>query len=72
MRRIVEETLADGSVQYRVETNRILGFIPCGWHTDLVYDRKADSHFSAVFDDLEDAQIHCGIDTNPVVKRRVL
>lgn len=28
MKRIVKETLRNGDAQYRVETNRFLGFIP--------------------------------------------
>ena len=69
MKRIIEETLSTGEKQYRVETNRFW-FIPCKWHTDLVYDAELDMHFDAVFDNLVEAQIHCGIDPRIIVGRR--
>lgn len=32
-KRIVKETLGDGRLRYRVETNRLFGFIPIKWAT---------------------------------------
>lgn len=73
MKRIVEETLEDNSKQYRVETNRLWGFIPTKWHTDLYYiGYPYDTYFSAVFSTLEEAQRHCRINPNPVKERKIL
>lgn len=60
MKRIVKETLRNGDAQYRVETNIFLGFIPCKWHTDLVFDVELDMHLDAIFDSYDEALIHCG------------
>lgn len=73
MKRIVEETLEDGTKQYRVETNRLWGFIPIKWTTDLCYvGYPYDIHVSAIFSTLKEAQRHCGIDPNPVKERKIL
>jgi hypothetical protein len=61
MKRIVEETLGNGNTRYRVETNRILGFIPCKWHTDTFYDGERDITFDAIFDSIDGAYSHIGI-----------
>ena len=61
MKRIVEETLGNGNTRYRVETNRILGFIPCKWHTDTFYDGERDITFDAIFDSIDEAYSHIGI-----------
>jgi hypothetical protein len=61
MKRIVEETLGNGNTRYRVETNRILGFIPCKWHTDTFYDGERDITFDAIFDNINEAYSHIGI-----------
>lgn len=61
MKRIVEETLANKSIRYRVETNKILGFIPCKWHTDTFYDGERDMTFDAVFITIDEAYSHIGI-----------
>ena len=34
-KRIVKETLGDGRIRYRVETNGLFGFIPIAWTTDI-------------------------------------
>ena len=61
MKRIVEETLGNGNIRYRVETNRILGFIPCKWYTDTFYDGERDITFDAIFDNIDEAYSHIGI-----------
>lgn len=58
MKRIIKETLRNGDTQYRVETNRFLGFIPCKWHTDLVFDVELNMHLDAIFDSYDEALIH--------------
>lgn len=60
MKRIIKETLRNGDAQYRVETNRFLGFIPCKWRTDLVFDVELDRYLGAIFDSYDEALIHCG------------
>ncbi len=61
MKRIVEETLANETFRYRVETNRIFGFIPCKWYTDTFYDGERDMIFDAVFSTIDEAYSHIGI-----------
>ena len=61
MKRIVEETLANKSIRYRIETNKILGFIPCKWHTDTFYDGERDMTFDAVFGTIDEAYSHLGV-----------
>lgn len=54
MKRIVKVTTGRGGTKYRVETNRILWFIPCSWRTVILtndYDEVTD----AVFDTFVDA-----------------
>lgn len=77
MKRIVEEKLLSGKTRYRVETNRIFGFIPCKWITDTFYDGEHDITFEAVFDSISDAYTHIGLnrdgtDTEGVVSRKVV
>lgn len=60
-KRIVKQTLADHTIQYVVETNRLLGFIPSNWHVDTVYDMERDTYFDAVFDSYKDACIHAAV-----------
>ena len=74
MKRIVEETLENGEKQYRVETDRrFFGLIKTNWHTDTVYlGYPYDTTCNAVFCTLREAQIHCGINPNPVIKREVI
>lgn len=64
-KRIIKETLKDGSIRYRVETNK-LGPFKIGWHTALNLDISSDSYL-AVFDNLLEAKDFCNI--NPVIKR---
>ena len=77
-KRIVKETLRDGRVRYRVETNRLFGFIPIRWTTDLDFytidDYGTECSFLAIFDNLSDAKRFCGILPNKeeVIKREVL
>ena len=77
MKRIVEEKLLSGKTRYRVETNRILGFIPCKWHTDTFYDAEHEMMFEAVFDSISDAYIHVGlnregIDPDAIISRKIV
>lgn len=61
MKRIVEETLADGTKQYRVEKNTtFFGLIKCNWHTDTFYyvGDGFDAELPAVFGSLEEAESH--------------
>lgn len=74
-RRIVEETLKDGKVQYRVEAKTtIFGYVWNDWHTDvaLLVRNGMDIHLDAVFHSLAEAKIHCGINPNPIVKREII
>lgn len=77
MKRIVEETLADGSTQYRVETNKtFLGLITTKWHTDSFYyvGDGWDANLPAVFDSLEEAESHAfgRIKSKEIISRKVL
>lgn len=75
MRRIVKETLSNRDIKYRVETDRcFFGLIKCKWHTDTVTIPMSDGDITvlAVFDTLKEAQIHCGIDPNPVIREEII
>ena len=76
MKRIVEEKLVSGKTRYRVETNKILGFIPCKWHTDTFYDGERDMTFDAVFGTIDEVYSHIGIirEGSPceVVSRKII
>lgn len=70
-RRIIKETLANGDIQYRVEVyKRPTIFSKKQWYTDSF--NLGEITFSAIFKTLEEAQVHCGIDTNPVVSREII
>jgi hypothetical protein len=77
-KRIVKETLGDGRLRYRVETNRLFGFIPIKWTTCIdtyyVSEINQDCSFLAVYDNLSDAQRFCGIvlENDKVIKREVI
>lgn len=75
MRRIVKETLSNGDTKYRVETDRcFFGLIKCKWYTDTVTIPMfaGDITVLAVFDTLREAQIYCGIDPNPVIRKEII
>jgi hypothetical protein len=77
MRRIVEETLADKTKQYRVEKNtRFFGLIKSDWHTDTFYVGEAGfgSYLDAVFTTLDEAEAFAyGKPKNKeVVERKVI
>lgn len=74
MKRIVEETLENGEKQYRVETDRtFFGLIKTNWHADSIYlGYPYDITCAAVFGTLREAQVHCGINPNPVKERKIL
>lgn len=75
--RIIEEIREDGTKQYSVETNRkFLGLIKCKWRLANAY---IDEPYSAdvtivpaIFNSLKEAQIFCGIDTNPIIKKEII
>lgn len=69
MKRILKEIHKDGKCRYRVESNRILGFIPSKWRTCTyeVWGGSAD----AVFDTFEQAQRFCGVELNPIVEEEI-
>ena len=77
-KRIVEETLDDGTVQYRVEVFRKPLFFWKGyWQTDTCfYPFGGGVNLEAVFDTLEEAKEHVSEDGYPkskeVVKREIL
>lgn len=77
-KRIVKETLGDGRIRYRVETNRLFGFIPIAWTTDIdictIDNFGTECSFFAIFDNLEGAQRFCGItpSKDEVVRKEVL
>lgn len=54
MKRIVKETNSNGYAKYRVQTNRLMGFIPCRWCT-LTYWNRFDEAVDAVFDSYQEA-----------------
>ena len=77
MKRIVEETLANGEKQYRVETNkRFFGLITCNWYTDTYYvgEPGCGSIFDAVFGTLAEAEIHAfgKCKSREVISRKVI
>lgn len=75
MKRIIEEILANGERQYRVESNRCLfGLLKCKWYTETVTIPYmwGDVCCKAVFKTLREAQIYCGINPNPVIKREIV
>lgn len=77
-KRIVKETLSDRRIRYRVETNRLFGFIPIRWTTDFDFftidDYGTECSFLAIFENLSDAKRFCGIlpDEDEIVKREIL
>lgn len=75
MRRIVKETLSNRDTKYRVETDRcFFGLIKCKWHTDTVTIPMSGGDITvlAVFNTLREAQIHCGINPNPVIREEII
>ncbi len=77
MKRIVEETLANGEKQYRVETNkRFFGLIICNWYTDTYYVGEPDCRYNvdAVFGTLDEAEIYAygKLKSREVVERKVI
>lgn len=47
--RIIRKAYNDGTHEYVVQKNRILGFIPWFWNTDTFYDGSYDITFLAIF-----------------------
>lgn len=75
-KRIVKETLDDGTVQYRVEVfQKSLFFLKGYWQTDTYfYPFGSGVYLEAVFDTLEEAEEHVfGYSkSKKVVKREIL
>lgn len=75
-RRIVKETLKNGHIQYRVEVyGRPTIFSKKQWYTDtkvIFFGFVNEITSDAVFDTLKEAQIHCGINPNPVIRREII
>lgn len=73
-KRILKQTLKNGDIEYVVETNRLFGFIPVKWHTDLIYDGELDMHVGAIFTSYEEACVHAGftIPDLEVVKSEII
>lgn len=76
MKRIVKRTHANGEVDYAVETNRLFGFIPCGWHTVSVTAYINFEHMTcdAVFSTYELARFYGGFTDKDkkIVKEEVM
>lgn len=77
MKRIVEETLANGEKQYRVETNKcFFGLITCNWYTDTYYAGNYEYGFNtdSVFRTLDEAEIHAfgKCKSREVINRKVI
>jgi hypothetical protein len=77
MKRIVEETLADGTKQYRVEKNtKFFGLIKTDWHTDSYYcgDPGYEATFDAVFNTLDEAErfVYGKPKSKEIVNRKIL
>lgn len=75
--RIVEEIREDGSKHYIVETNRrFFGLFKTDWYVATAYiDGAYNGDFipiPAIFNTLKEAQIYCGIDPNPIVKKEII
>ena len=76
MKRIVEETLANGEKQFRVEKNTcFFGLIKCEWYTDTKpVGLMGEFSAEAIFNNIEDAEIF--VFGNPkskeVVKRKII
>ncbi len=79
-KRIVKETLTDGTVQYRVEKfAKPVFFLKRRWITDTVYwddplgDPFMDIEIDAVFDTLEEAEAYISFSEMPnVIKREIV
>ena len=74
MKRIIKETFNDGSVQYRVETNKLFG-LTVGWRTDKVrhvMDNGEMCSLEAIFNTLNEAKIYCGFPLKTIVKRKII
>ena len=76
-KRIVKRTLANGKIEYAVESNRLFGFIPVDWHVvtmRYLADDGIDIVCDAVFDNYEEACLYAGfpIESREVVKGEVI
>lgn len=54
MKRIIKETDGNGYVKYGVQSNRLMGFLPCPWYT-ITYYNEFDEVVDAVFDTFHEA-----------------
>ena len=75
-KRIIKETLKNGTTQYRVESNRVLWIIPVPWHTVQWFEYvEWDTCIPTqeIFRDLKDAMKFCGFDDeNKVITREII
>ncbi len=73
-KRIIKETCKDGTVQYRVETNKNFFGFRTKWHTCkyTVGYNQYEATVDAIFNSLEDAEKYCGIDPNPIINREIV
>lgn len=73
MYRIVKDTYKDGSVKYRVQTDRFFfgWFRSKTWRDCEIYKDISDYmsvlRFPAVFNTIEEAERFCGMKSNPIV-----
>ena len=67
MYRTVKDTYKDGSVKYRVQTDRFF----FGWFRSKTWrdcsDYMSVLRFPAVFNTIEEAERFCGMESNPIV-----
>lgn len=73
-KRIVKETRKDGTVQYRVETNKNFFGFRTKWHTCKYTTRynQYEAVVDAIFNSLEHAEEYCGIDLNPIISKEIV
>lgn len=73
MYRIVKDTYKDGSVKYRVQTDRFFfGLFRSKTWRDCVINKDTSDYmtvlrFPAVFDTIEEAHRFLGLESNPVI-----
>ena len=73
MYRIVKDTYKDGSVKYRVQTDRFFfgWFRSKTWRDCEIHKDTSDYmtvlRFPAVFNTIEEAERFCGMELNPIV-----
>lgn len=75
-KRIVKRTLANGNIEYAVESNRLFGFIPVKWHViTIIHDfGYGEIVTSAIFDSYREACIYGGfpLEDGEIVREEVV